>query len=183
MLTHKRSRSATGMTLIEVLIVLAIASFILLVIILAVQQAQRNRRDVQRKNFANRLMASIQEFHSNNRRNPDPNQIDDIKRFAQNYVSNETDPSTGKSYSLASLDPSLPSDTLKYRALHDSHSDIPAIGEVFIQYGHWCNRPGVSGSDDPSDPIAGDEQDPTRYVIWIGTEVGDYYCVDNYQQY
>jgi type II secretory pathway pseudopilin PulG len=164
------------------MIVLAIAAVILLVVLLAVRQLQRNQRDTQRKSYANRLLAAIQDFYGNNQRNPNPANAAEISRFIANYAPTDNDPSTGKPYSIVSLTPSLGSNTLHYRNINAPHSDIPPLGVVYVQTGHWCNRPGVSGADNDSDPIAGTHVTPSFYVVWIGVEAGSYYCTDNYTE-
>lgn len=55
-----------GFTLIEVVIVLAIAALIMVVVFLAVTGAQRAQRDQARKDYANAGLAKIQEFAGNN---------------------------------------------------------------------------------------------------------------------
>ena len=55
-----------GFTIIEVLIVLAIAGLILLVVFLAVPALQRNQRNSGYKSEANRILAAAQEVSANN---------------------------------------------------------------------------------------------------------------------
>lgn len=55
-----------GFTIIEVLIVLAIAGLILLIIFLAVPALQRNSRNTQRKNDAAGVLGIINEYANNN---------------------------------------------------------------------------------------------------------------------
>ena len=59
-------RNQKGFTIIEVLIVLAIAGLILLIVFLAVPALQRNSRNTQRKNDISALLAAINEFSNNN---------------------------------------------------------------------------------------------------------------------
>lgn len=54
-----------GFTLIEIVIVIAIAALILVGVLLAVQGAQKNRRDSQRKNDASRIAAQLEQYASN----------------------------------------------------------------------------------------------------------------------
>jgi len=56
----------SGFTIIEVLIVLAIASLIMLVVFLAVPALQRNSRNTQYRTEASRILAGAQEFINNN---------------------------------------------------------------------------------------------------------------------
>ncbi|HVI60884.1 MAG TPA: prepilin-type N-terminal cleavage/methylation domain-containing protein [Candidatus Saccharimonadales bacterium] len=61
----KRSRN-DGFTIIEVMIVLAIAALILLIVLLAVPALQRNSRNTAIKNDASAITAAVSEFGSNN---------------------------------------------------------------------------------------------------------------------
>ena len=54
-----------GFTLIEIVLVLAIAGLLLVIVFLAVQGANRSRRDAQRKQDAARMLAAITECASN----------------------------------------------------------------------------------------------------------------------
>lgn len=55
-----------GFTIIEVLIVLAIAGLILLIVFLAVPALQRNARNTSRKNDVSRELGAVQEVINNN---------------------------------------------------------------------------------------------------------------------
>jgi prepilin-type N-terminal cleavage/methylation domain-containing protein len=48
-----------GFTLIEIVLVLAIAGLLLVIVFLAVSGAQKSRRDTQRKNDNARLLAQV----------------------------------------------------------------------------------------------------------------------------
>lgn len=62
----KLRQSNRGFTIIEVLIVLAIAGLILLVVFLAVPALQRNSRNTQYRSEASQLLAAANEFSNNN---------------------------------------------------------------------------------------------------------------------
>ena len=62
----KLTKKTQGFTIIEVLIVLAIAGVIMLVVFLAVPALQRNSRNTQRKNDVAHLGGLINEYSSNN---------------------------------------------------------------------------------------------------------------------
>lgn len=66
MLSNIRNRKEKGFTIIEVLIVLAIAGLILLVVFLAVPALQRNARNTQRKNDVASLLGGMSEYINNN---------------------------------------------------------------------------------------------------------------------
>jgi prepilin-type N-terminal cleavage/methylation domain-containing protein len=55
-----------GFTLIEIVLVLAIAGLLLVIVFLAVSGAQKSRRDSQRKNDLSRVAAQLESFAGNN---------------------------------------------------------------------------------------------------------------------
>jgi prepilin-type N-terminal cleavage/methylation domain-containing protein len=61
-----QKRKSEGFTIIEVMIVLAIAGLILLIVFLAVPALQRNARNTTLKNDASALAAGFSEYSSNN---------------------------------------------------------------------------------------------------------------------
>lgn len=65
-MSNIKKRSEGGFTIIEVLIVLAIAGLIMLIVFLAVPALQRNSRNTQRKNDASAVASAIANFISNN---------------------------------------------------------------------------------------------------------------------
>ncbi|HWT56170.1 MAG TPA: type II secretion system protein [Candidatus Microsaccharimonas sp.] len=66
MLNKLKNRKQEGFTIIEVLIVLAIAGLIILIVLLAVPALQRNGRNTATKNDASSLAGGIGEYKSNN---------------------------------------------------------------------------------------------------------------------
>ncbi len=65
MLSKLQSKKEQGFTIIEVLIVLAIAGLILLIVFLAVPALQRNQRNTTRTDEAGRIAAAVNECLSN----------------------------------------------------------------------------------------------------------------------
>lgn len=63
---NKLKKNNKGFTIIEVMIVLAIAGLIILVVLLAVPAVQRNSRNTAIKNDAAALAGAVTEFSSNN---------------------------------------------------------------------------------------------------------------------
>ena len=95
-----------GFTIIEVVLVLAIAGLIFLMVFLALPALQRSQRDTQRKNDASRLRAAITDYSSNNRGAlpwTTTGAIADNSPFLENYVlkgSSFNDPSTNAQYKV-----------------------------------------------------------------------------------
>lgn len=66
MLNRIKKLNQEGFTIIEVMIVLAIAGLIILIVLLAVPALQRNGRNTAIKNDASAITAGVSEFASNN---------------------------------------------------------------------------------------------------------------------
>ena len=67
---NKRWNSSSqkpAFTIIEVILVLAIAGLIFLMVFIALPALQRNQRDTQRKNDIGRVLTALQSYQSNNR--------------------------------------------------------------------------------------------------------------------
>lgn len=63
------TKSKSGFTIIEVVLVLAIAGLIFLIVFLAVPALQRSQRDQARKSDVGRIIAAVQDWKSNHRGN------------------------------------------------------------------------------------------------------------------
>jgi prepilin-type N-terminal cleavage/methylation domain-containing protein len=62
----KSPAKKSGFTLIEIVIVLAIAALIMVIVFVAVQGAQRSRRDTTARNSASQALAAMEQYASNN---------------------------------------------------------------------------------------------------------------------
>ena len=93
-------------TIIEVVLVLAIAGLIFLMVFIALPALQRNQRDTQRKRDIDRLASALINYKSNNRNNDLSlsNHNGDDKNFVDSYLKvggdNFSDPD-GTAYSFA----------------------------------------------------------------------------------
>ena len=63
----KKSNAKKGFTIIEVVLVLAIAGLIFLMVFIALPALQRSQRDTQRKDDVARLQTALNSYQSNNR--------------------------------------------------------------------------------------------------------------------
>ncbi len=66
---NTNTKSKSGFTIIEVVLVLAIAGLIFLIVFLAVPALQRSQRDQARKSDVGRIIAAVQDWKSNHRGN------------------------------------------------------------------------------------------------------------------
>ena len=64
---NNRDSHAKGFTIIEVVLVLAIAGLIFLMVFIALPALQRSQRDTQRKNDLNRVLAAVKQYQANNK--------------------------------------------------------------------------------------------------------------------
>jgi prepilin-type N-terminal cleavage/methylation domain-containing protein len=87
----QQKQNQKGFTIIEVVLVLAIAGLIFLMVFIALPALQRNQRDTQRKNDLSRAVTAVQNYQSNNRNSlPDP---DDAgwATLAEDYLRTDND--------------------------------------------------------------------------------------------
>ena len=149
-----------GFTIIEVVLVLAIAGLIFLMVFLALPALQRSQRDTQRKNDASRLRAAITDFSSNNRgalpwdgATLKSNFIDSYILAKQNGQASSTfnDPSTNRQYEVA--------------AAKGAHAAPTTLGSMVISNQAQCGTDGVI--------VAGNS-----IVVSVKTENGVANCVE-----
>ncbi len=98
----RKKTNNKGFTLIELVIVLAIAALILVGILLAVSGAQRSRRDQQRKSDLGRILANVETLESN-QGGVVPSSLS-AAQFSQ-VTTGMTDPSSGSAYTLVTTTP------------------------------------------------------------------------------
>ena len=65
--TEGKPQTKPAFTIIEVVLVLAIAGLIFLMVFIALPALQRNQRDTQRKNDIDRFLTAVQNYQSNNK--------------------------------------------------------------------------------------------------------------------
>ncbi|MBA3757876.1 type II secretion system protein [Candidatus Saccharibacteria bacterium] len=169
-----RKERSSGFTIIEVMIVLAIAGLIMVIVFIAVPQLQRNQRDNARQNIANRIKAEIETYAGNNQ-GQYPFQTgtgtgtwnDFYTRYVASGKVKVTDPSTGNDVISASLGQPVGYSSPTNPAPPDSK------GEFVIAYGAKCDGElwAASGLANPT----------TRtYALMIGLDRDETrYCVDN----
>ena len=90
----KTPAKKSGFTLIEIVIVLAIAALIVVIVFAAVAGAQRSRRDAARKSAANQALASVQQYYSAN------NNTAPTGTSLSSYINTLKEPSTNNAYTV-----------------------------------------------------------------------------------
>ena len=147
-----------GFTLIEIVLVLAIAGLLLVIVFLAVSGAQKSRRDSQRKNDVSTVAAQLENFASNNNGNYPgaPGVPTSFTAFATAYKLDDTtgnlkDPLSGNVYTFGTgITPTVPNGTTS--------------AGVSYQFGQDCTG-----------AAAGNR----AYAVYIGLEQGVKNCRTN----
>lgn len=156
-----------GFTIIEVVLVLAIAGLIFLVVFLALPNLQAARRDTQRKSNMFRVIALMENFESNIGRLPITD--GDVARFNSQYLetSNMTDPTTNSySYTGITIDTA------------NGHRIYPTdLGQILYKARHKCAQGAYVFEE--TDIITHVDELPTTAAVWTKSEIGGYICVDN----
>ncbi len=154
---------AKGFTIIEVMIVLAIAGLIMAIVFVAIPQVQRNTRNTTRKDVLNRVKAEVDNYSSNNNGKlptADGNASTGINGgFATRYLSNVSyvDPQTGANMRLAG----------RVAAASQAGS---GIGTIDYSTGAIC-----SGENSTSTGASA-----RNYTLQTQLEGGATYCADNH---
>lgn len=79
-------KKSEGFTIIEVVLVLAIAALIMLMVFIALPALQRSQRDTQRKDDVSRLQAAVSSYTSNNRGKVPFESTQTAESFIENYL-------------------------------------------------------------------------------------------------
>lgn len=180
MKTSIKRKREQGFSIIEVLIVLAIAGLLMAVIFIAVPQLQRNARDNTRQNLVNRLKSEMETYSSNNQGKyplnfaacaaPDTGKWCD---FFNRYVTGKidvVDPSTGANVVSATV--GTPAGFRQ--ADGAAAASLPAVaGDLTIFRGAKCDGEGVA--------VSGTANATTKnFAMVIGLDRnGTRYCLDN----
>jgi len=102
------NKQQQGFTIIEVVLVLAIAGLIFLMVFIALPALQRGQRDNQRRQDVSRFMSQINSYGTNNRNRVPAANSTAMNSFLKNYLkwdadadsSEFKDPKSGNSYTV-----------------------------------------------------------------------------------
>lgn len=146
-----------GFTIIEVVLVLAIAALIFLMIFIALPALQRGQRDTQRKDDVSRLASQVTNFQSSNNGSV-PTGAAALTSFVSNYMDKGNagfkDPHSGNNYAV------------KYQTAAPANE-----GEISYSAKAQCSAAG--------DGSLTATTSPRTYAVSIWLENGAPYCQDN----
>lgn len=151
----KNNVQQKGFTIIEVVLVLAIAGLIFLIVFLAVPALQRSQRDTQRRNDVGRFVAQINQYQANNNGNV-PTNSTTLSKFVDDYLDVGDD---------VFADPTTDSYNIQFRTVG---SDTIAIGDMLYYKKAKCGS-GVAAT------ASGDR----TVAVITRLEGAGTYCQDN----
>jgi prepilin-type N-terminal cleavage/methylation domain-containing protein len=137
----KLKQRQSGFTIIEVVIVLAIAALIMVVIFLAVPALQRSQRNNARKTDANRIAAAVIEFQSNSATGALPGASDcgSLKTSFGTLGSYNLATCTAQSSAAITTDNAVDTMYLVYGTASPSTANTPTGGTVIVAEGASCS--------------------------------------------
>jgi prepilin-type N-terminal cleavage/methylation domain-containing protein len=148
----------SGFTIIEVMIVLAVAGLIMSIVLVAIPQLQRTQRNSARRDIVGRVKTEIDAYAGNNN-GKIPTTAADLTSFTNRYLNgiNIEDPQSGVNMTVTI--PSTPA----------AAGAVPAatIGAISYQSGRSCNGEALATGSARS------------YAMWTQLEGGSIYCLDN----
>ena len=122
------NKKEQGFTLIEIVIVLAIAAAIILMVFLAVTGVRKSQRDTQRRSDAGRMAATLEQYASNYG-GAYPMDAGSVLGWYNGYVTNSFKAPNNASYAMASVAITPYSSTgWKYDALTATVPQVPSAG-------------------------------------------------------
>lgn len=163
-----------GFTIIEVLIVLAIAGLILAIVLIAIPQLQRNQRNQARRDVVNRIKTEIDAYAGNNN-GQIPADAADLNSVYTRYLdcSGTAAAPTADSCGVDINGPStgLPMPTSIPGTELQGGELAPATSEDAISYNAEYSCDGEN--------LTSESGSRRVYAMWTTLEGGATYCVDN----
>lgn len=155
-----KQNQTKGFTIIEVVLVLAIAALIFLLVFLALPALQRSRRDTQRRDDVSRVLSQVQTWQANNNGQVPANDTQ-LQTFLNTYMKAGgdafNDPQTGSTY------------TLTYESgAQGTAPDSSSIGTIFYDQKAKCDAGGTT--------VAANNN---QVAIVVALEGSGAYCADN----
>ncbi len=157
-----KNRKEKGFTIIEVVLVLAIAGLIFLIVFLALPQLQRSRRDTQRRNDAGRIMAALESYAANNNGNYPAESLTNAAGNLGTYGAAASFWQVYANIDATLIDPGGNNYTISFPTTLPA-ATATAAGSVDYWLGVDCNGTAAA----------------RRTAVSIGLEGGGDYCQDN----
>ena len=204
----KKLKLKRGFTIIEVVLVLAIAGLIFLMVFIALPALQRSQRNTQRRDDYSMLVTAVNSYMSsnngklnnllmNNGSKKDPNTL-----VASRWVNSSGEDPNGNPYEVKAYSYSAwhdtasevaPDGTLSGTAAYCSNSDYDSETTCTANGGTWnsavAGEPGsqvfivikanCNGVDDNGDPKPASDNAMRSFAVYGYLEGGGYFCQDS----
>lgn len=151
----QRKTNEKGFTIIEVVLVLAIAGLIFLMVFIALPALQRGQRDTQRRGDLSRVQKAVQEYQSNNRNALPTFNNDFITRYLKVGGDSFQDPN-GTDY------------TFNTGAMPEESEFVAEPRAVYVSTGAVCNGESITTN-----------QGARKVALRMKLEGGGIACVNN----
>ena len=148
LMTKENIKSKKGFTIIEVVLVLAIAGLIFLMVFVALPALQRSQRDTQRRDDMARFMSQLSQYQANNNgqvpsgNNPTAIQAS-YNRFITNYLKaggdTFADPSTGADYKIVAAVKCTTGSAGCPNQTTSTTAEYSALGAISVYTNATCN--------------------------------------------
>ena len=174
-MAKQNTKSKKGFTIIEVVLVLAIAGLIFLMVFIALPALQRSQRDTQRRDDMARFMSQLSQYQSNNAGKV-PKTINEYnsgtgeerKGFIPNYLEaggdSFNDPSTGEPYEVVDVS----SCKGQGNECKNNSKGTDVMGDIYVYTNARC---------DGENPV--EVQGDRKIAITIKLEGAGVYCGNN----
>jgi|AntRauTorcE11897_2_1112592.scaffolds.fasta_scaffold00034_85 prepilin-type N-terminal cleavage/methylation domain-containing protein len=156
-------KNKDGFTIIEVVLVLAIAGLIFLIVFLALPALQRNQRDTQRRNDVGRALTAVTNYSANNN-NAVPEDQSEVDVILDDYLNIADDDFADPSEGDYPLTYGGPADSTGYD-----------LGTMYYEDGTRCGDGGIPDSDHGDGTAVGSR----TFTVSTTLEGGGVYCQDN----
>jgi prepilin-type N-terminal cleavage/methylation domain-containing protein len=168
---NSRKTGKHGFTIIEVVLVLAIAGLIFLMVFIALPALQRNQRDTQRKNDMGRLSTALVNYTNSNRGNLPADYTSFETKYLVTASDTFIDPAGAPSASSATTGDSTTMYNIKETSdgteLTKTYADSQNI--IYATPGYACG-------DTSATVVSGGSR---KVAFRMALEGGGYYCVSN----
>lgn len=167
----KNKSQKKGFTIIEVVLVLAIAGLIFLMVFVALPALQRSQRDTQRRDDMARFLSQLNQYQSNNKGKV-PLETSGYTTFIDNYLKagGDTfeDPSTGEDYKIVSWKKCGDTGVVCDGDTDTDNVGSGAMGDIYVYTNARCEG---------EKPVK--EQGDRKIAIRINLEGAGIYCGNN----
>ena len=167
-MNNVRKQKDEGFTIIEVVLVLAIAALIMLMVFIALPALQRNQRDTTRKNDISRLQSTVNNYKSTNRGSLPTLNAAFITAYMQRDGDQFADPA-GEDYTLVNLT-GTGNVAFTDARFTDTYSTPSNAARIFYRVGRKCYF--------ASSQITGGCATARKVAIAKGLEGGGVQCVE-----